>query len=936
MCHFFKKWILILFLFSLSVSLKAQAPFRIGFSQCTTNDGWRIEQLRMMEVELSFFPDMEMVMKDAGANNLVQIRHIEEFLREGIDLLIVSPNESDPLTPVVEKVFLAGIPVIVIDRKISGENYTAYVGGDNHFIGVEAGNYAARLLNGRGRIVQITGLEGSSPAQDRQTGLLEALSEYPDIELVASRPGDWVAPQAKNSLRQILDEGISFDLVFAHNDVMALAAHELLTERGERYGKQILGVDGLAGENGGLSLVSENKLQATFLYPNGGGLAIQLANKILTGQPYSRNNILPTVTIDSSNLTVMRDQAQQIDLLYSKIERQKLILEIESSRNRIQRLIMTFLVLIILLSFALILFIFLNLRIRKQAHRKLENKTLEIELQNSQIQAKHDELLNLSHELEEALQSRVNFFTNISHEIRTPLSLIMGPVEDLLSSEQLSPQGKEYIQLVYRNTIRLYRLVNQMLDFRKAESKKLKLAASGYDIVGFLRDIFDSFQLMAQKRSISMSFRSAESELLVWFDHDMMDKVFFNLLSNAFKFTPDGGRVTLSVERRKTMAGMLYDEEVVIRVEDNGVGISKADQEKIFIPFMQVGSHRSINGSGLGLSLSKEFVELHRGKISIDSSEGKGAVLTVSLPLGNRHLMADELASPDLYDSERYFKVNMVPSFESNPAAYEVSSDHKDKPLMLVVEDMPDVRDYIRLSFSEKYQIIEAENGSDGLQLAIEEEPDVVVSDVMMPEMSGIEMTRLLKSDAKTSHIPVVLLTAKATLEHQLEGFEGGADCYLSKPFSAKLLDTRIQNLLESQQRIREHYRSQLDFNPADETISRMDKKFIERLSQIIEQNLGEKELTVEDLAAQMGMSRVKLYRKIKKLTDMSISEFVVSVKLRRSLGLLVNSGKTISEVAFEVGFNSLSYYTRCFRNQFKMSPSEYIDQQRAAEVNLV
>jgi len=735
-------------------------------------------------------------------------------------------------------------------------------------------------------------------------------------------------------MQQILDEGISFDLVFAHNDVMALAVHEILVENGVRYGKKILGVDGLAGENGGLSLVSENKLQATFLYPTGGGLAIQLANKILTRQSYSRNNVLPTVTIDSSNLTVMRDQAQQIDLLYSKIERQRLILEIESSRNRTQKLIMTFLILIILLSFALILFIFLNLRIRKQAHHKLVNKTLEIEHQNSQIQAKHDELLNLSHELEEALQSRVNFFTNISHEIRTPLSLIMGPIEDLMNSEPLTPRGKEYTRLVYRNTIRLYRLVNQMLDFRKAEARKLKLAATEYDLVGFLRDVYESFLLMAEQRSITLNFAHKDPELLVWFDRDMMDKVFFNLLSNAFKFTPDGGRITISIERRKAVQAALFDEEVVIKVTDNGVGISKPDQEKIFVPFMQVGSHRSINGSGLGLSLSKEFVELHRGKILIDSAEGKGTVLKVYLPLGNQHLTPDELASPDLYDSERYFKISMVPSIATNPDAYAEPTDIKNRPLMLVVEDMPDVRDYIRLAFSDNYQIIEADNGREGLRMAIEEEPDVVVSDVMMPEMSGIEMTRRLKSDVKTSHIPVVLLTAKATLEHQLEGFEGGADCYLPKPFSAKLLDTRIRNLLESQIRIREHFRDQLTFNAAEDGISRLDKKFIAQLNEIIAQNIGGEEITVDDLAAQMGMSRVKLYRKIKKLTDMSISEFVVSVKLRRSLDLLTNSGKTISEVAFEVGFNSLSYYTRCFRNQFKMSPSEYIEQKRVGELN--
>ncbi|MDP3433840.1 MAG: substrate-binding domain-containing protein, partial [Bacteroidota bacterium] len=434
---------------------------RIGFSQCTTADKWRQSQIRLMEIELAFFPDMELSVKDANDNSETQIRQIEDFLKEGIDLLIVSPNESEPIRPIVERVFKSGIPVIVIDRRVNTQFYTAYIGGNNYRIGQEAGAYAARLLNGKGKILELSGLKGSSPAIERHNGLVDFLKNYPDIQIVKSVSGEWNWDEAREVMQQIAGSTLEFDLVFAHNDVMAREAFNVLQERGTRNGKFILGVDGLAGDDAGIQYVIDKKLNATFLYPTGGESAIQIANKIFTRQAFEKENILPTLVIDSTNAQILKVQTSQVELLHQKIEKQKSILDIQISKNQTQRLILIFLISLLVLIAALVILTFKAFRNKKIANEKLEAKNHKIKKQNIAILEQRDKLVEVSQQLEEATQAKLRFFTNISHEFRTPLTLIKGPLENLMQSEQFTAEQQNKFKLMHRNTIRLLRLVNQ-------------------------------------------------------------------------------------------------------------------------------------------------------------------------------------------------------------------------------------------------------------------------------------------------------------------------------------------------------------------------------------------------------------------------------------------------------------------------------------------
>ena len=912
--------VLVLIIFLGTQATKAK-KYKIGFSQCTTDNLWRKTQMRLMEIEMAFYPDLTMVVKDANDNTEKQITQIEEFLNDKVDLLIVSPNESAPIAPVVEKVFAAGIPVIVIDRKIDSELYTTFIGGDNYSIGIEAGNYVAKLLKGSGNIIEILGLEGSSPAKERHQGFTEVLSAYPDIKIVRSVYANWKPEKAKEAIQKVVNDKIEFDLIFAQNDLMAKEAYSVLSRLGEGK-KYILGVDGLPGIDGGIQMVRSGILDATFLYQTGGALAIQTANKILTNQPVPRQSIIPTITIEPSNAGMLKNQTDQIEILQNKIERQKLVLAIEMSRNRTQKLILLFLIAVLILATALAIVVFTAFRSKKNAHAKLELKNLKIEKQNSEIRQQRDKLVEVSKQLEDATQSKLTFFTNISHELRTPLTLIKGPIESMIETGSFTPEQNKMLRIMRKNTTRLLQMVNQLMDFREMGSKNHLLEASENNIIEFLDDIKDSFMTYADSRNIRFKIKSKENNLKVWFDYSKIDKVFFNLLSNAFKFTPNGGSITINVSKKNVSAPGLFSEEIRIDITDTGIGIPSKHLSKIFERFFHTDHSK---GTGIGLNFSKELIELHRGRITVKSEEGKGSTFSIFLPLGNLHLKKNELLTGKTDVAKKRELVILFDDEEQQEIETAYFSELNEKPMALVVDDIADVRYYIIECLGENFQVIESTNGKEALEKVQEHNPDVIISDVMMPQMDGFEFTRKLKSDTNTNHIPVILLTAKASPENKLEGIEGGADCFIEKPFDCKLLRASVFNLLKSRTNLRNYFRDELEFESNEENINRMDRHFLERIKNIVLKNIENKELSIDDIGQQMGISRVHLYRKVKKLTEMSVSEFATSVKLKKSLELLRNSGKTISEIAYETGFSSPSYYTRCFKNQFKMSPSEYI-----------
>ena len=915
----------------LTNSIWAKEKYVIGFSQCTTADIWRETMLKEMQIELAFFPEMEMILKDAKSDNYKQINDIEELLNFGIDLLIVSPNESEPLTPIVEKVYKMGIPVIVVDREINSNNYTAFIGGNNFLIGQEAGKYAARLLHGKGRILEITGLAGSSPAVERQKGFLNSLFPFPDISIVYSESGKWNWSGGKEVMQKVVKDSIKFDLVFAHNDVMAKGAYSVANENGIAKGKYFLGIDGLYGEEGGIQYVINGELDATFLYPTGGEKSIQIAHKILNDLPFEKENLLPTVVIDSTNAKIIKLQTDQVLSLQGKIENQNSVLNRQISKFKSQRNLLILSLVLLGLNVILIVLLFRAFRNKTRANKKLELQKQQIQRRNNEISNQRDKLIEISEKLEEATQAKLRFFTNISHEFRTPLTLIIGPLEDLIRSREFSFEIQKQFNLMHQNALRLLRMINQLMDFRKLENEKMHLQAGQFDVVAFLKEIHESFAEHALKKKIDFQINASDEKIMLWFDWDKLDKVIFNLLANAFKFTNEGGQITIEIKREKPVVKTISDEEVLIRINDTGRGISKEHLKRIFDRFYQVEKAHDFQGTGLGLSLSKGFVKLHHGKIKVESEEGKGTSFFIRLPMGNTHLKRDEMidAQENQISNSRHEKP-ISNEIHFNPEFSETSEKETnlvligEKPVVLIVEDQKDVREYIKDCLGDSYIIFEAGNGIEGIKQVEEEEPDLIISDIMMPEMDGLEMTRKLKSELKTCHIPIILLTAKASQEQKLEGLEEGADSYIPKPFNRRHLQVRVKKLLELRKKLQETYRGKLVIDEEENQISRMDKKFLNKISNIVEKHIDKEEISVEELSGMIGLSRVHLYRKVKKLTGMSVSEFVRSIKLRLSLELIKNSGKSISEIAYEVGFSSPSYFTKSFKEQFGISPSEY------------
>jgi len=911
------------------ISAEAKEKYKIGFSQCTTADVWRETMLKEMQIELAFYPEIKMIMKDADSDNRRQINDIEDLILQKIDLLIVSPNESEPLTHVVEKAFKSGIPVIVVDRKIASDNYTAFIGGDNYLIGQDAGKYAAKLLNGSGKIVEITGLAGSTPSIERQKGFREIINMYPEISVVSSVSGKWNLTDAKIQMQKIIDEKTDFDLVFAYNDVMAKGAYSVTKENGIEN-KFYLGIDGLYGSEGGIQYVINGELDATFLYPTGGEKSIQVAYNILNRLPFEKENLLATVVIDSTNAKIIKLQTDQVLSLQDKIEKQTSVLEQQIVRFQNQRLMLIVTLMLLLSVAVLVILIFRAFRNKRNANIKLAAQKLEIEKQNAEIVKQRDKLIEVSKKLEDATKAKLRFFTNISHEFRTPLTLIIGPLEDLIQSSGLPEEYRKQFNLMHRNALRMLRMINQLMDFRKLENEKMKLQAGNYDIVGFLKEIYESFAEHAAKKKVDFQFHSKEEKIMLWFDWDKMDKVIFNLLSNAFKFTGNDGQISIIVKKERPVVKILADEEVLIEIKDTGRGIAKEHLSHIFDRFYQAEQTHDFGGTGLGLALSKGFIKLHHGKIKAESEPRKGTSFFIRLQMGKLHLKTEEMVgSESLQPANKHHEKNISDEIHFNPEFTEIKefetaiSVSGEKPVVLIVEDQKDVREYIKDSLGNGYTIIEAENGKQGLQQVEEEEPDLIISDIMMPEMDGLEMTRKLKNQLKTSHIPIILLTAKASQEQKLEGLEEGADSYIPKPFNKRHLQIRVKKLIELRKKLQETYKSPMTVNEEEGQISRLDRKFLNKISKIVEEQ-KDRELTVEELSEMIGLSRVHLYRKIKKLTGMSVSEFANSVKLRLSLELLKNSGNSISQIAYEVGFSSPSYFTKCFKEQFGISPSDY------------
>jgi len=522
---------------------------------------------------------------------------------------------------------------------------------------------------------------------------------------------------------------------------------------------------------------------------------------------------------------------------------------------------------------------------------------------------------------------RLRFFTNISHEFRTSLSLIIGPTETLLDEGiNFSVAQKQLVTLIKNNAQRVLRLINQLLDLRKIESGNLKIYPSPGDLISFCRDTAESFEHLAKQKNISLNVLAGCENLYAWFDADKFEKIVYNLLSNAFKYTPEGGFVNLSINVIYVeKPGNAKVQSVCIEVADSGIGIPPESINKVFERFYQVDSDHSIKGgTGIGLSLVKELVEMHNGVIKVKSCQSKaddtlvqsGSTFTVILPL-------------DIRESSE--EVQVIHNFDETIKSSELSEniDKKQNPTLLIVEDNNDLRSFIIDIMKNDFTIIEAENGLEGLRRAIEHNPDLIISDIMMPEMSGTELCRTLKSDERTSHIPIILLTALSSVEQKISGFETGADDYITKPFNSEILKTRIYNLIESRRNMRERFSRHIFVEPKEISITSVDESFFNKAINIVEKHLDDINFDVEVFSSEMFVSRTLLHNKLKSLTDLSATEFIKTIRLKRAFQLLKEGKLSVSEVSMMVGFNSRNYFTKCFNEYFGNSPSEYLKQEK-------
>ncbi len=517
---------------------------------------------------------------------------------------------------------------------------------------------------------------------------------------------------------------------------------------------------------------------------------------------------------------------------------------------------------------------------------------------------------------------KLRLFTNISHEIRTPLTLILGPLEKLISNKIPDDEVKSHLSMVYRNTKQLDRLINQLLDFRKLETGNLKLELSTGDMVSLVSNVVQSFDEYAREKQITLKFNSLKKKIVALFDTDKVETIVNNLISNAIKYTDEGGTVSVHIslvfsnEEEDTLSNVPERQFIEISVKDNGRGISQSNIERVFTRFFRIDPKNESSGTGIGLSLVKELVKLHKGTIYVISKPEKGSKFTVRLPFETESeagLPESSLGCDDGSNPDSSLKIDT-----------ESINEKPDARIMLIVEDNPDVRYFIRSHFDNVYSIFEAKNGKEGWDLAIKIIPDVIISDILMPDVDGYEFCKRVKKDERTSHIPVLLLTALHSKEHEIEGLSCGADDYVTKPFDISILQTKIENMLSVRAALKEKYTRELILRPSDVSVSSPDERFLQKAMEVVEKNIANPDFDIESFAIEAGVSRMQLYRKFSALTNMTVKEFVRSIRLKRATQLLLEKKLTITEIAFAVGFKDLSHFRKCFHREYGMSASEY------------
>ena len=875
-----KQWLYVVFLtlvFS-ACSDNNVKKYVIGVSQCS-EDIWR-DKLNN-ELVMSTYQHDNVTLKFASANDndRLQKQQIEQFIKEGVNLLIVSPNQIHTISSVIDKAYDAGIPVILFDRKTDSRKYTAFIGADNYEAGHEIGYFIGQQLEGKGNIAEICGLQASSPAIERNRGFMDALKNYPDIKVVARGYGDWIKESGVTAMDSILVQSKeSFQYVFAQNDRMALGALQSIKKHKVK-GIKIVGIDALPVPGGGMENVRDGNLEASYIYPTRGDSVMQLALNILEKKPYKRDNYLKGALVTKANANVllmqneeMNKQTARLNALHGKVDTYLV-------QYNHQKMYIVLFSIILLLLIGIMVYIYRTILMK----RRIE---------------------------EEANKAKLQFFTNISHELRTPLTLIADPVNYIIHDDNLNSQQRSMLQIVQRNVLVLTQLVSEILDFRKVQNGKMKLRLSDFNLAESMKQWIKLFSVSAQKKHIAISM-DAPDTIMLRADQDKIERICYNLLSNALKYTSEGGEITLTA---KEEGG-----RVMISVADNGCGISSDELPYIFDRFYQ--AKNAGRGTGIGLAIVKAFTELHHGEVSATSIEGKGSTFTIHIPVRQK----GEVTNQPTEKIEQLVEPSSAEEVPNQARHIDelIQPYQTDKPEVLIIDDNVDIRTYLRSVLSEKYNVSEAADGKVGLELARKIVPDIVLSDIMMPVMDGLAFCQQLKTDKAISHIPVILLTARSLDEQRAEGYEHGADAYLSKPFSLRLLLSRIDNLIESRKKLNQTWSKGVEDDEIGNISNEIDKSFLKQLRKIIQENLANSDLSVEQIGDEIGLSRVQLYRKVKALTGYSPVEIVRKARLTRARHLLQTTERTVSEVAYAVGFSTPSYFSKCYKDEFGENPKK-------------
>lgn len=875
----------------------------IGVSQCS-EDVWREKLNQELRVAALYYNNMDLDIASANDDVRLQTDQINRFVDKGVDLLIVAPGQVS-ISPAIDRAYEKGIPVIIFDRRTRSNKYTAYIGADNREIGASMGEYLAGALPKGGRVVELCGLSSSSPAIERAEGFDSVVAVRPSIDIVAKLHADWTEQGGFRAMDSLLrSPHPDFDCLFAHNDRMAMGARRAAQQHGLDLQRiRFCGIDAMPQKGAGLELVKDGTLFASYIYPTRGDEVMRLAMNILEGKGYQRENRLSSalVTRDNARVLLMQNdetmrQQDHLATLRSRID--KAADDFNTQRGY----------LLVLLFFVVLLVVACGLAVRAYVAKARINR---------QLNASMDQQRQMTEEMERMTQTQLQFFTNVSHELRTPLTLIAGPTDQLLEDDTVQGAHRMMLEMVRRNTRILIQLVGEILDFRKVQNNKAHLHLNRFALQRELATWANDFRAVAARRKITIDVDASgvRQDAVIIADRDKLEHIYFNLMSNALKYTPEGGRITTALS---------YDgKQYVLSVSDTGKGIEEEALPHLFDRFFQ--ARGAVGGTGIGLSLVKAYVDLHHGDIRVESNEGEGTRFFISLPaaqpgydpakdrearpVAERELVDDSYVPEDINAKEAADRITNAEDFDA------------DRPLVLIIDDNNGMRAYLRSILKDRYNVSEAADGRQGLEKARREVPKLIVCDVMMPVMDGLEFTRQLKEDIATSHIPVVLLTARSLPEQREKGYETGADSYLTKPFSGQVLLSRIDNLLRSRMLLRSLFSGDKAEAAEEERLCSQDKTFVTRLREIIQQHLADSDFSVERLGEEIGLSRVQLYRKVKVLTGKTPVELLRKARLMKARTMVTTTDRSIAEIAYATGFTSPSYFNKCFKDEFGVSP---------------